>query len=105
MTDKRLANWICCNTFTSVFKQTRFTVNVVPIAAKYADRTLFHFDVFGESKQTASMTSKLEDHTITLISWNQIRIQHLYDWWHRPTIRKIENGDAEVRNFGRNEST
>jgi hypothetical protein len=49
--------WICCNTFTIVSKQTRFTVNVV--TAKYADGTLFHFDVFRESEQTASMTLRL----------------------------------------------
>jgi hypothetical protein len=51
-----LYRWICCNAFT---KQTKFTVNVVPITAKYADGTLFHFDVFRESEKTARMTLRL----------------------------------------------
>ena len=51
---------------------TKFTINVVPVTAKSADRTLLDFDVFGESEQTGAMTSKSDDHSLAWRNKNQI---------------------------------
>ena len=37
--------------FSIASKNTKFTINVVPVTAKSADRTLLDFDAFGESEQ------------------------------------------------------
>ena len=37
--------------FSIASKNKKFTINVVPVTAKSADRTLLDFDAFGESEQ------------------------------------------------------
>ena len=58
--------------FSIASKNTKFTINVVPVTAKSADRTLLDFDVFGESEQTGAMTSKSDDHSLAWRNKNQI---------------------------------
>lgn len=50
--------------FSIASKNTEFTINIVPVTAKSADRTLLDFNVFGESEQTGAMTSKFDDHSL-----------------------------------------